>query len=70
MVKDGSPIPVRFPAAVEKRLRMYALENDLSLSDAIRLMVNRGFASLDAAVEVNQPDPTRRRRVLSRGVGD
>jgi hypothetical protein len=66
-VKEGGPIPCRFAAAVEKRLRMYALEHDITLSDAIRVMVNRGFATLEApAPAADSPPP--RRRVLSRGV--
>ena len=65
MVKTGYPIPVRFPDAVEKRLRIYAIENDCTLSDAIRSMVSRGLASLEPASPAPAP---RRRRVLSRGV--
>jgi hypothetical protein len=65
-VKSGSPIPVRFPDAVEKKLRLYAVENDCSLSDAIRAMVSRGLASLEPPAP---PEATPKRRVLSRGVG-
>lgn len=70
-MKDGSPIPVRFAAAVEKRLRVYAIENDITLSDAIRLMVNRGLATLEQAPPTADPAgaSSARRRVLSRGVG-
>ena len=65
-MKDGRPIPVRFPAAVEKRLRLHAIQHDMSLSDAIRSMVVRGFALTDES-DANVSHP--RRKILSRGVG-
>lgn len=68
-MKDGSPIPVRFAAAVEKRLRIYALENNVTLSDAVRTMVNRGLSAIEHPEPVDPPQAPVRRRVLSRGVG-
>ena len=67
-MKDGSPIPVRFPSGDEKRLRIYAIENDITVSQAIRDLVARGLSSVSAPSTDERPAATPRRRMLSRGV--
>lgn len=68
-MKDGSPIPVRFPSGDEKEVRIYAIERELTVSAAIRDLVKRGLASLGAPAPCDQVSAPPRRRVLSRGVG-
>jgi hypothetical protein len=73
VTKEGRPIPIRFPLSIEKSMRVYAIEKGITLSAAIREMVRRGLASMRAP-DPPKPEPgppleSRRRRVLSRGVG-
>ncbi len=73
-IKKRPPITIRLTDAAEKRVRVFAIERDISLSDALRLLVNHGLAAVDkseAALTSTSP-PTKtddhRRRTLSRGV--
>jgi hypothetical protein len=57
---------VRFSNVIEKKLRMYALEHGITLSDAIRQLILKGMAQTSEPAPV--VPPASRRRVLSRGV--
>lgn len=55
---------------MEKRIRVFVIESDKKLSEAIRYLVGRGLDAVhaDAAQLQQRPSPPGR-RVLSRGVG-
>ena len=63
-MKQGRPIPIRFTDGIEKRIRVYAVENDKTFSAAVRSLCVQGLAH-----ERKTPAPVSpARRVLSRGV--
>jgi len=68
-MKEGRPIPIRFPVGDWKSIHIYAIESDKTFSAAVRELCRRGLAAIaaDAKPQAQPPAPTR--RVLSRGVG-
>ena len=65
MVKEGRPIPVRFPVDDERRIRVFAIERGLSFSAAVRALVNNGLRIVSGdppivhrmAARKNPPEP-------------
>jgi len=73
-VKEGRPIPIRFPGGDEKRIRIVAIEEDKTFSAMVRALCNEALTARAIAADPLKPEPpspTRVlvRRVLSRGVG-
>jgi hypothetical protein len=62
-MKPSRLIPIRFPVGDEKRIRIYAIENDKTFSAAVRLLCNKALSDERPAAQQQQM-----RRVLSRGV--
>lgn len=75
MKPSRTPTAIRLPVALHERLRDFASTQDISVSAAMRIALNRGLAAMEmdaARREVAAERPVveaPRRRVLSPGVG-
>lgn len=68
-MKEGRPIPIRFPIGDEKSIRIFAIASDKTFSAAVRELCRRGLAVIEAESAPPEQPRTPTRRVLSRGVG-